>query len=213
MIKTKLYLFLFFIIFIGLQACEYQVRKRVGFSIGAIIPDQVVVAQGNLVNITASFVITGSTNEPKPSVLWESDLGSFESPYQATTIWTAPDNYLGDVVIKLNATFMGHSDMAERVIRIVKTPAAGYGSLSGNLLSENQDALNGIIVKSSTGETDTTDNKGYFYIDYLPQGNNGLEFLNISYEWATELTQQINVSSGTHQHLGNITFFTSTRQI
>ena len=209
MIKTRLYLLLILISYIGLQACENQVRKRVSFSIGSIIPDQVVVAQGNPVNITASFVIAGTTNEPRPSVLWESDLGSFESPNQATTIWTAPENYLGDVVIKLNATFMGHSDKAERTIKIVKTPAAGYGSLSGNLLSENQDALIGIIVKSSTGETDTTDNNGYFYIDYLPQGNNGIEFSNIPYEWATEFTQQLNVSSGTHQHLGNIIFYTS----
>jgi len=209
MIKTRYYYILLFVLLIGVQSCENQVRKRVSFAIGTIAIDQVVVAQGNPVNITASFSIAGTTNEPKPSVVWESDLGSIVSPHQISTIWIAPDDFLGDTKIKLNASFMGHSDVSERSIKVVKTPAAGYGSLSGILLDEDQDPLFGIIVASGTGETDTTDLQGYFYIDYLPQGNNGLEFSNISFDWATELQQQISISSGAHQHLGNVIFYSS----
>jgi len=166
------------------------------FSIGEILPDRDVVAQGEPVNITATFAIVGSTNEPHPNVTWESDLGTFESTNQVSTIWTAPSDFLGDVKIKLTATFMGHTDIAERAIRIVKTPAGSWGSLSGYL--------------ASTGEVDTTDNQGYFYLDYIPQGSNGLEFHNIPYSWAIELSQQITITGGNHEHLGNILFYTST---
>ncbi|HEC44118.1 MAG TPA: hypothetical protein ENI20_14945 [Bacteroides sp.] len=185
-------------------------RKRVMFSIVSIIPDGDVIAQGKSVNITATFSITGSTNEPGPSVVWESDLGTFESSNLVSTIWTAPKDFIGDAKIKLTATFMGHTDIAERVVRIVKTPAAGWGSLSGYVHNANNNPLSNVIIVTSTGEGDTTDVNGYFYITALPQGESGLNFSNISYLWATELSPQIEVTGGNHQHLGNIIFTTST---
>jgi hypothetical protein len=210
MLKTKLYPFILVILIIGLPACENYIRRRVVFGIAAIVPDRDVIAQGDPVNITAVFEILGATNESRPSVVWESESGHFENPNILSTVWIAPADFLGDVKIKLTATFMGHTDVAERAVRIVKTPAAGYGSLSGNIFSEGQTALNNIIVMASTGESDTTDMNGYFYISALPTGNNGLKFSGIPYTWATELPQYIPIVTGTHQHLGNILFYTST---
>ncbi len=195
---------------IVLQACEKQLQKRVVFQIASINLTSDVIVQGSPINISASFIITGTTNERSPSVLWESDLGSFDSPTLVQTIYRPLSNYIGDVKIKLTATFMGHTDIAERIIRIVKSPATGYGSLSGYILNENQMPLPNVIVMTSTGERDTSDNGGYFYMDFLPQGSNGLEFLNVPFAWATELAQQITISGGSHQHLGNILFYTST---
>ena len=211
--RLRLYALFLLSLVIFLQACERQLQKRVLFSIVSINPDRDVIAQGEPVNITAAFGIVGTTNENMPDVVWESDLGTFDSPNRVTTIWRAPSDYQGDVKIKLTATFMGHTDIAERVVRIVKTPAAGWGSISGYVFyvfNEDQTPLDNIIIMASTGEVDTTDANGFFHITALPQGNNGLEFVNIPAPWSTEAPQYIEITSGSHQHLGNLTFYTST---
>ena len=208
--KIKLSSIILTAILIILPACEKQLQKKVVFQIGSIDLASDVVAQGDPINVSASFLISGTTNQRSPSVMWESDQGSFDSPTIVQTIFTPPSNYLGDLKIKLTATFMGHTDVAERIVKIVKTPATSWGSLSGFVLDENQDPLADVIVMAGTGETDTTDSKGYFYLDYLPQGTNGLDFMNVSYAWATELPQEITVSGGNHRHLGNIILYAST---
>jgi hypothetical protein len=210
MMKTRFSLHIIIIFsIISLLACEEYSRRRVQFQIDDIVVDRTIVAQGEPINLSATFIIVGATNEQKPSVMWESDFGTFEDPNIISTVWYAPDDYLGDVTLKLTATFMEYTDIAERAVRIVLTPATGWGSVSGNVLDESQNALSDVIVAAHTGEGDTTDIKGFFYIPYIPQGESGLNFSNVQYPWATELPQQITITGSSNQHLGNIVFYLS----
>ncbi len=204
----KLYLFIVLSILLTTQACEKQLQKRIIFQITGIVLDRDVVAQGQAVNITATFEITGgTTNQRSVDVIWESSGGMFEDPNRLTTVWTAPDDFTGEMKITLTASFMGHTDVADIALKVVKTPASGWGSLSGYLFTESLSPLSNIPVVASTGEADTTDGSGYFYIADLPQGSNGISFSNIAYKWATSLSPQVTIASGSHNHLGNVIFY------
>ena len=205
--KSNSILYLVLGVMILLLACEEQVQRRVVFEIINIITDNAVVAQGNPVNLTASLLISGPTNEQSVDILWECEVGEFSNNSSLTTVWLAPADATGNFIIKLTASFMGNTQNAELAIKVVQNPADNWGSVSGYLIDGEQNVLNNIIISVTTGESDTTNTDGYFYIRDIPQGSTGMEFSNINYNWATELLPQIVITGGSHQHLGNIAMY------
>jgi len=206
-LKPNFILNLILVILILLVACEEQIQRRVVFEILSINTENTVVPQNEFVNLTVSILIAGPTNEQSIDALWECEVGEFSSINGLATVWTAPNDILGDFIIKFSATFMGATQQAELAIKVVQNPADNWGSISGYLMDNEKQYLNGIIISVTTGESDTTGTDGYFYLKDIPQGTTGLQFSDIGYNWATELAQRITIEGGSHQHLGNIVMY------
>ncbi len=202
--KYKLFILLT-LIFVMSISCQDQLNRRLILSITGITPDRTIVAQGESINIIAIVAITGAINSREGVVYdWTSEAGSFLNPDKSATVWTAPEDQTGLITIRLTVSFMGRSDEGNVVIRVVSTPADNYGSLSGNVLDELRNPMNDIIVSAPTGEADTTNSEGLFYLRDLPQGITSISFSNVGFNWMSDLPGSIPVAGGSHTHLGDI---------
>ena len=207
------FLLIFLIVAISVS-CEDQYNKRVVFYIQSILSDKEIVAQGEFINVSAILSIQGVINENNVEYLWDCVTGEFNDVTKQATIWTAPTDTSGTFTIKLNVKFMGNTEEGEIYIKVVKSPADGWGSLSGYIQDSDGNKLNDVIVSTITNENDTTDLDGFFYISDIPQGNTDLEFSNIGYQWASDIENRIEISGGTHTHLGQISiYYSSSPQI
>ena len=191
-------------------SCEDYYNRRVVFTLESIIADRTIVGQGEPVNISATITISGMVNENNVKYTWDCLQGEFNDRTKQATIWTAPSDNTGEFMIRLKVNFMGNTEEGEIAVKVVRTPAGGWGSISGNIFNTEKVPLQNIIVTTKTGETDTTDNTGFFIIEDVPQGITGLEFSNIGFKWATEPMDRIGIAGGTHEHLGDIFIFEST---
>jgi len=142
-------------------------------------------------------------NENEVEYTWECSAGEFKEKHKQTTIWTAPD-MTGEFIIRLKAKFMGNTEEGEKTIKVVRSPASGWGSITGYILDEDQNRLKDIIITTITGESDTTDHEGFFYIPDIPQGSNRLDFSNIGYPWVGDIPGSISILSGSNNHIGEI---------
>jgi hypothetical protein len=104
---------------------------------------------------------------------------------------------------------MGNTEEGEIAVRVVRTPAGGWGSVSGNIFNYPDAPLSDIIISTKTGESDTTDNDGFFYIEDIPQGVTSLEFSNVGFKWATGSLDGISIAGGIHEHIGDIFLYES----
>jgi hypothetical protein len=204
----RLNILIFFIITFCVS-CEDYYNKRVVFTLQSIIVDKSVVGLGEFVNLSAIVTIQGAVNENNVKYTWDCEDGEFNDKTKQATIWTAPTDNTGEFLIRLKVSFMGNTEEGEVAIKVVRTPAGSWGSISGNIFNNMKSPLQNIIVTTKTGESDTTDIAGFFYIEDVPQGGSGLEFSNIGFKWATKPLDQISISGGTHAHLGDIVLYPS----
>jgi len=167
------------------------------------------VGQGESVNLSADVSIDGIINQSNIKYTWDCTHGEFNDRTKQTSVWVAPFENTGEFLIRLKVTYLNNTEEGEITIKVVRTPAVNWGSISGNILNYMKVPLQRIIVSTKTGESDTTDMNGLFYIEDVPQGGTGLEFSNIGFKWATDPQTQVNVSGSNHTHLGNIIFYPS----
>jgi len=159
------------------------------------------VGQGESVNLSADVSIDGIINQSNIKYTWDCTHGEFNDRTKQTSVWVAPFENTGEFLIRLKVTYLNNTEEGEITIKVVRTPAVNWGSISGNILNYMKVPLQSIIVSTKTGESDTTDMNGLFYIEDVPQGGTGLEFSNIGFKWATDAQTQVIVSGSNHTHL------------
>ncbi len=198
-----------FFIITSLISCEDYYNRRVVFTLEGIVADRTTIGQGESVNLSANIDISGMVNENDVKYTWDCTDGIFSDRTRQVTVWTAPSDYTGEFMIRLKVSFMGNNEDGEIAVKVVRTPAGGWGSVSGNIYNYLKVPLRNVIVATKTGESDTTDTEGFFYIEDIPQGTTGLEFSNVGFKWAAGLPDGIGITGGIHEHLGDIILYES----
>ncbi len=178
-------------------------------TIGSITANPPIVAKGDLVVLSADINFNGVDAQNDVSYEWYCNEGRFSSTRSQQAVWTAP-SALGDCQIDLAVTHAGQSASGSTTVKVVQTPASGYGCVSGFIVDEGGNPIANKTVALGTGESVKTDPKGYFFMENIPQGSNDIDFPDLGYLWAASYNNAMNVIGGHVNHLGKIILYAST---
>lgn len=192
------------------QQSSNPVASQSTLIIKSIAIDPPVIAKDETAKLLANIELNGVDNASDISYTWASDSGVVLYPNDQVSYWSPKNTSTGTFKIYLSVTHNGVTAKGVALVRVVETPASGWGSISGFLYSPEAVPIANLTVSTVTGETGKTDQTGFFYIPNIPQGITSLKFPDLDYAWALDIPAAIKVSSGSHFHIGNITLWPST---
>ena len=202
--------FIFVFLVVILMSCSDEEESVMTITIKAIHVEPPVIALNGYAQLSCDLIFNGTGTIKDIEYYWTSHPGAVHSPYSQTTYWTPSDGDIGICTIILRVTHNNIESYADAFIKVVKTPANGWGSLSGFVYDSDGNAIQELDVTTVTGETSETTKNGFFIISDVPQGITSLFFPGITYSWASSFPSTIDVLNGGHLHLGNLILYKST---
>jgi hypothetical protein len=201
--------FIFVFLVAILMSCSDEEEPVMTVTIKTIHVEPPVVALNGYAQLSCDLEFNGTGTVKDIEYYWTSHPGAVHSPHSSTTYWTPSDGDIGTCTIILRVTHNNIESYADAFIKVVNTPANGWGSLSGFVYDSDGNAIQKLDVTTVTGETSETKENGFFIISDVPQGITSLFFPGITYSWASSFPSSINVLNGGHLHLGNLILFES----
>lgn len=168
-----------------------------------------VIALGDNTQLSCELDFTGTDDIKDIQFQWSCNSGTIKSYSNHSTYWTPNATDIGNFTISLTVTHDGKTANANTFVKVVKSPAKGWGSVSGYLYDSKGVIITNTDIVTATGEAAKSNDKGFFIISDIPKGINSLNFPSIKYSWTSDFRPTIEIESGSHVHLGNITLYES----
>lgn len=140
-------------------------------TIKAVHVEPPVIALNGYAQLSCDLEFNGTGSIKDIEYYWTSHPGTVHSPNNQTTYWTPGDGDIGTCTIILRVTHNNIESYADAFIKVVKTPADGWGSLSGFVYDSDGNAIQELDVTTVTGETSETNKNGFFYYFRCTSGN------------------------------------------
>ncbi len=187
-----------------LLSCEKDENEDFGYiCLKGINLEPTVLSLGESCVLNSDLEIVGHPNLSDISYYWKCSEGDISDNSSSNTFWTAPSE-IGNYKIELTVNYKNEKFTSDILVKVVNSPAKDWGSISGFLLDIDKEPLTEIVVSTVTGEFSLTDHEGFFYIKDIPQGETGILFDGIEFNYAAALPCSIEVKGGSHMHIDNI---------